>query len=260
LRRRRERREERARVQKALADLAAAFRVPAESTTPANFAIGTAPPSGFATVLRIDDLFVGTNDPKWRDPQLHLGSGPQAIEGWINIDNLPYPGVDLIWDLARGIPFREARYIFAEHFIEHLSYAQAEQLVRNCRAALRDDGILRLSTPNLDWVMRTSYVSGDPLHDCFNINRAFHGWGHQFLYNLPALENLLQHAGFETIRSFAWGESDTPALRDIERHERYPDSPALPHMVIVEASGRRTSPPPAPHPMIDEYRRDIVVR
>src|ERR1051325_4171806 len=101
LRRRRERRQERARVQKALADLAAAFRVPAESTAPANFAIAAAPPSGFATVLRIDDLFVGTNDPKWRDPQLHLGSGPQAIEGWINIDNLPYPGVDLIWDLAR---------------------------------------------------------------------------------------------------------------------------------------------------------------
>lgn len=248
-------------MQKALADLAAAFRVPAESTAPANFAIAAAPPSGFATVLRIDDLFVGTNDPKWRDPQLHLGSGPQAIEGWINIDNLPYPGVDLIWDLARGIPFREARYIFAEHFIEHLSYAQAEQLVGNCRAALRDDGILRLSTPNLDWVMRTSYVSGDPLHDCFNINRAFHGWGHQFLYNLPALENLLQHAGFETIRSFAWGESDTPALRDIERHERIPDDPRFPpQMVIVEASGRRTSPPPAPHPMIDEYRRDIVVR
>ena len=62
------------------------------------------------------------------------------------------------------------------------------------------------------------------------------------------------------MHSFAWGESDTPALRAIARHERYPDSPALPHMVIVEASGRRTSPPPPPHPMIDEYRRDIAVR
>ena len=281
----RRRREERARIRAALADIAGAFgagrRVlldgqkpegtydviatenPARKMrlNPNGFFITTALPAGFATVHQFGEtLFVGTNDPKWRDVQLHLGSGPQALPGWINIDNLPYPGVDLVWDLARGIPFRDAKTIFAEHFIEHLTFAQAEQLVRNCRAALRDDGILRLSTPNLDWVWHTSYASGDALNDCFVINRAFHGWGHQFLYNLPALTDLLQRAGFETVRSFGYGQSDTPALAGIERHEQYPDSPELPHMVIVEASGRRAAPPGPAHPMLEEYQRDIVVR
>src|SRR5207244_4754524 len=239
---RRERREERARVQAALKDVAGAFSAgrrillddqKAEGTydviatenparqmllNPNGFFITTTSPVGFAAVHRFTEtLFVGTNDPKWRDVQLHLGSGPLPLPGWINIDNLPYPGVDLVWDLARGIPFRDAKYIFAEHFIEHLTFAQAEQLVRNCRAALRDDGILRLSTPNLDWVWRTSYASGDALNDCFVINRAFHGWGHRFLYNLPALTNLLQDAGFETIGDFGYGKSDTPELAAIER-------------------------------------------
>lgn len=282
LRRLRARRAERERVQAALAALAASFgvggrRVLLNGQKPeglydvvassnaarlaANgFLIATTPPAGFASVHQFADLYVATNDPKWQDPRLHLGSGPVALPGWINIDNLPYPGVDVVWDLARGIPFRNAKYIFAEHFIEHLSFDQAEQLVRNCRAALRDDGILRLSTPNLDWVWRTSYESGDALRDCFVINRAFHGWGHQFLYNLPALENLLHDGGFETVRSFPYGESDTPALAGIERHEQYPDSPVLPHILIVEATGRRTATDAPRHPMIEEFRRDVAVR
>jgi predicted SAM-dependent methyltransferase len=229
--------------------------------------ITTEPPRGFASVQPFGgDIHVATNDPRWRDPQLHLGCGPLTLPGWINIDNLPYPGVDLVWDLARGIPLRNARFIFAEHFIEHLTLEQSEQLVRNCRAALRDDGILRLSTPNLDWVWQTSYHpyawrnGGDALADCFVINRAFHGWGHRFLYNFQTLENVLQNAGFETIRRFRYGESDTPALTGIERHEPYPDTPELPHMVIVEATGRRTTPPDPPHPMMEEYRRDVAVR
>jgi predicted SAM-dependent methyltransferase len=285
LRRFRERREERARRHAALADVAAAFgagrRVLLDGQKPEGtydvvaseqpgrkmllnpngFFVSTAPPSGFAAVHQFTELvFVGTNDPKWREVQLHLGSGPVALPGWINIDNLPYPGVDLVWDLARGIPFRNAKYIFAEHFIEHLTLTQAEQLVGNCRGALRDDGILRLSTPNLDWVWATSMTSGDPLRDCFVANRAFHGWGHQFLYNFRTLESLMHGAGFESVRQFGYGESDTLALRNIEHHEKYEDSPELPHMIIVEASGRRTAPPDPPHPMLEEYRRDIVVR
>jgi predicted SAM-dependent methyltransferase len=282
----RQRREERARHQAALRDVATALATAGRRVlldgakadgmydvvasddasrkrflNPNGFFVSIAPPDGFAAVHRFTELVhVATNDPKWRDVQLHLGSGPQALPEWINIDNLPYPGVDLVWDLARGIPFRDAKYIFAEHFIEHLTLSQADQLLRNCRAALRDDGILRLSTPNLDWVMYTSYVSGDRLRDCFVINRAFHGWGHQFLYNLPALENLLREAGFETVRPFGYGESNTPALRGIERHERYIETPELPHLVIVEASGRRTAAADPPHPMIEEYRRDIMVR
>ena len=283
LRRRREQRAERERRQASLRQLAAAlgngrrvlvdgdrpegmYDVVATDASPNGqplnahgFFVTTAPPAGFAAVHPIDGLFVATNDPRWCDVQLHLGSGPVTLPGWINIDNLPYPGVDLVWDLARGIPLRDAKYVFAEHFIEHLTFDQAVQFVRNCRAALRDDGILRLSTPNLDWVWHTSYASGDALRDCFVINRAFHGWGHQFLYNLQTLTNLLHDNGFESVQPFGYGESDTPALRGIERHEQYPDSPALPHILIVEARGRRAAENPR-HPMIEEFRRDVAVR
>jgi predicted SAM-dependent methyltransferase len=213
-------------------------------------------PPGAAVVKTIT---VATDQPKWRELQLHVGCGPQSLAGWINIDNQPYAGVDFRWDLARGIPFAGARFVFAEHFIEHLSFDQAEQFVRAARQALRDDGILRLTTPNLEYVVRTFDGTPDPLHRCFDLNRAFRGWGHQFLYNIDALEMLLRRAGFAAIRRFDYGQSDTPALAGIERHERYPDSPLLPHIFIVEASGRSSAPPPT-HPMLDEFRRDVAVR
>ncbi|MFL6248414.1 MAG: class I SAM-dependent methyltransferase [Thermoanaerobaculia bacterium] len=209
-------------------------------------------------------VYLATNEAKWRDVQLHLGCGPLALEGWINIDNQPYAGIDFRWDLARGIPFRNARYVFAEHFVEHLSYQQGADFTRECRAALRDDGILRLSTPNLDWVWLVSYRphawthEDQALGDCFVLNRAFRGWGHQFLYNLTTLTALLQNSGFETVRALSYGESDTPALRGLERHQLYPDTPELPHVLVIEASGRREPQTIRGEAHIAEYNRDVA--
>jgi predicted SAM-dependent methyltransferase len=209
-------------------------------------------------------VYLATDEAKWRDLQLHLGCGPIALEGWINIDNQPYVGIDFRWDLARGIPFRNARYVFAEHFIEHLSYQQGADFTRGCRAALRDDGILRLSTPNLDWVYQVSYHptmwsnDDEALRDCFVLNRAFRGWGHQFLYNLTTLTALLQNSGFAMVRALRYGESDTAALAGLERHEQYPDDPSLPHVLVVEASGRGEPQAIRGEANIAEYNRDVA--
>src|SRR5688500_20406672 len=76
--------------------------------------------------------------------KLHLGSGPQRLEGWLNVDNLPYPGVDRVLDVTAGLPFEDVQFIFAEHFIEHLQFDAAVALMRECRRVLRDEGVLRL--------------------------------------------------------------------------------------------------------------------
>ena len=68
------------------------------------------------------------------------------------------------------------------------------------RRVLQDDGVLRLSTPNLDWVWFTHYrlemSETEQTLACFAINRAFRGWGHQFLYNERTLRSTLLDAGF----------------------------------------------------------------
>jgi predicted SAM-dependent methyltransferase len=177
--------------------------------------------------------------------RLHIGSGPVRLPGWTNVDNQKYPGVDHVLDVTRGLPWKrgDAELIFAEHFIEHLAYDDGLRFLRECRRVLAADGILRLSTPNLDWVWHTQYHPGqwtdaaEAVRDAFWMNKAFRGWGHQFLYNLPALEATLRAAGFADVVPVRYGESEHEGLRGLERHEQYIDTPELPHVVVVEASG-----------------------
>ena len=171
--------------------------------------------------------------------RLHVGCGPVHLDGWINIDVRRYPAVDFVLDVRDGLPFHDLTLIFAEHFIEHLPFWEAQRFLRDCRTALAPDGVLRLSTPNLDWVYRTQYESGD-VRDCFLINQSFRSWGHQFLYNAPVLEAVLHDAGFDRVEFVAYGQSARPELRGLERHEQSPDSRELPHVLVVEASGIRT--------------------
>jgi predicted SAM-dependent methyltransferase len=203
--------------------------------------------------------------PKLVAGKVHVGCGPVALPGWLNVDNQPYPAVDQLLDVTKEWPFEDVKYIFAEHFIEHLSYQQAVAFLRECRRALRDDGILRLSTPNLDWVWLTHYAfpAGDgvsAIDACFNLNRAFHGWGHQFLYNEQTLAATLHEAGFSTAITQNYGESRDPELHGLEHHDRSPDLGSVSHILIMEASGRGGVFPEEAARMRGEFLRDVVVR
>lgn len=175
--------------------------------------------------------------------RLHIGSGPVAIDGWTNVDVTAYPGVDVVLDVREPWSFSDVELIFAEHFLEHLTLAEGLAFLRECRRVLRADGVLRLSTPNLDWVWLTHYkppaelTIEEQLIGCLEINRAFHGWGHQFLYNFRTLELALRAAGFAEVVQREYGMSELEALRGLERHERHRDLPEAPSVVVAEARG-----------------------
>lgn len=210
--------------------------------------------------------------------RLHLGCGSVILPGWINIDVRPYPGVDRQLDVTEGLPFEGVAAIFAEHFIEHFDLDIGARLLRESRRALAEDGVLRLTTPNLDWVWATSYASRwtaasetravidiaawkhdqSAARDCLTLNRAFHGWGHRFLYNAAMLEEALRRAGFARVEWCEYGRSRHEALNGLERHEQAPDTAALPHILIAEASGVATHAS-AVDDLYEEYLRDLKV-
>ncbi len=200
------------------------------------------------------------------DLRLNLGCGPDPLPGWANIDSVPYPGVDRVLDLRKGIPYRGVRFIRAEHFIEHLPLEDARRLLAECRRALAPDGVLRLSTPNLDWVWASHYrpsgelAPDDAVRDCFRLNRAFYGWGHRFLYNRPALEAALAAAGFAEVRACVPGESVHPELRGLEARGGGEGTEELPDCLIVEASGVAEPSAVALEINAEEFRRDTDFR
>lgn len=198
--------------------------------------------------------------------KLHVGCGATHLDGWINIDMFNGDAVDYVVDVRYGLPFRELSFVFAEHFLEHLPYRNAARFLRDCRAALAEDGVLRLSTPNLDWVYATQYHANqwsgpaDAVRDCFWLNKAFHGWGHRFLYNRDTLRAILNDAGFARVHECVYGESGHPPLRGLERHEQWQDAPELSHVLIVEARGRATSGVPYLYDAAADYLNALDAR
>ncbi len=174
-----------------------------------------------------------------RAPRLHIGSGSQRLPGWINVDIRPFPGVDVVTDISRGLAFSDAEAVFAEHFLEHLAVDHALDFLAAVRRILRPQGRLRLSTPNLDWVWLTHYrldaAPDDKVRAGLALNRAFHGWEHKFLWNRETLELALAATGFRDLEWHRYGESGVEHLRGLERHETSDDAGDLQHVLIVEA-------------------------
>jgi predicted SAM-dependent methyltransferase len=180
--------------------------------------------------------------------RLHIGAGRVRLEGWVNIDLQPLPGVDVVADVTKGLELEDERAeaIYAEHFLEHLPLDAALDFLLEAYRVLRPGGWMRLSTPNLDWVWMTHYqLDLDPeakRHAALRINRAFHGWQHRFVWNREMLEEALVACGFAPVRWCRYGESAEPIFHGIEHHETYGDVPDLPHVIIAEVSKGKPRP------------------
>lgn len=187
--------------------------------------------------------------------RLHVGSGPERLEGWVNVDLQPLEEVDVCADVTRTFPFAGVHRIFAEHFLEHLELEDAVDFLVRCHEALESGGRLRLTTPNLDWVWSTQYGpagNADRALGAVAINRCFHAWGHRFLWNREILARALEAAGFVDLVWPEYGESDDPELRGLERHETWPDTEEHDHVLVVEAT--RGAPRPE---LLAQLRRTV---
>ena len=196
--------------------------------------------------------------------RLHVGCGTEVIPGWCNIDIQDLPGVDMVLDVTGGFPFSDVEYIYCEHFIEHLRFDEGFRFLEACNEALSDGGVLRLSTPNLDWVYLTHYTAdaADPstrIANTFMLNRAFYGWGHQFLYNRDLLSAVLDAVGFQNLVECEYGISDRPALDGLERHERYGSTPEHSDILIFEAEkGRAKKKKAARASILQQAREELL--
>lgn len=171
---------------------------------------------------------------------LHIGCGRTPLSGWVNIDIQALPGVDVVADVTKGLNFQDCRAVFAEHFLEHLTIEEALAFLLEVHRVLEPGGWLRLSTPNLDWVLSTlhrpQYSRPGRTRIALALNRSFYGWGHRFLWSQPLLEEALASCGFAELRTCAYGASSLPFFSGLERHGAYPDTPETPHVLIIEAA------------------------
>lgn len=157
--------------------------------------------------------------------KLHLGCGGVIYPGWLNID-LDSPAADLHLDLTKPLPFADGtvEYIFNEHFIEHINRSDALLFLKDCRRVLVDVGVIRITTPNLRYII-ACYLEGNreewgdlwqPPSLCAMMNEGMREWGHQFVYDVDELVDLLLEAGFNDISFQEYRKSKDLELCNLE--------------------------------------------
>lgn len=172
-------------------------------------------------------------------PKLHIGASYCLLPGWLNTDFILESSDVIYLDATRPFPFADNvfDYVTGEHMIEHIDYAGAEVMLRECYRVLKPGGRIRLATPDLqvlaglcatektpaqqayiDFVAHRSLPGVNTCKATFVVNNAFRAWGHQFLYDPETLRQALAGHGFEDIKSCQPGLSDDPNLRGLEAH------------------------------------------
>jgi SAM-dependent methyltransferase len=104
--------------------------------------------------------------------KLNLGCGPHIADGYVNVDIVPLPGVDLVADLDQPWPWPDGAVaeILASHLFEHVN----DPLLFMAEAwrVLAADGILDIRVP----YYRHIFAFTDPTHKRFCTELTFDYW------------------------------------------------------------------------------------
>lgn len=82
--------------------------------------------------------------------KLNLGSGKDPKEGYINIDNYPFEGVDVIADITKGLPFEDnsVNAVISIDFMEHLPPESKVFVINEIYRVLKEGGTMEHFIPN----------------------------------------------------------------------------------------------------------------
>jgi SAM-dependent methyltransferase len=157
--------------------------------------------------------------------QIEVAGGARKGEnGWLVLDMLR--GCDLYWDFRRRLPFADGSVerIYSSHFLEHLTFTQGQQHLKECHRVLVPGGTLSVCVPSARPYLE-AYCSGKPLDyktwikyepawndttpidvvnyaaymDEVNFIVLKHA-SHQYMFDEENLLKVLEKAGFRNVR------------------------------------------------------------
>jgi predicted SAM-dependent methyltransferase len=152
---------------------------------------------------------------------VHYGCGGILVPKWLNVDVAAAPAdvarrgrFFLAVDLTQRHPFADASFDlgYAEDFLEHLSQAQSLIFLSEAYRTLRSGGVLRLSFPGLEGVLRKHYLGGSAAALAQAQRDAYESWGHVHFYSRDELRLVASHIGFQEIEFLSFQESRRPEL------------------------------------------------
>jgi predicted SAM-dependent methyltransferase len=169
---------------------------------------------------------------------LDIGCGFNPHPQNINLDYTWHPGVDICWDITRGLPLPDNYLggVFSEHCLEHIELQYGVGLIREIHRCLQPGARVRIVMPDLeqfldhyvqiratgDGKMPPDGSDGDGTlwTPAVSINNIMRTHGHRFIYDFETLKLTLHNAGFVDVVKASYGAGfDQKLLLDTEQRE-----------------------------------------
>jgi predicted SAM-dependent methyltransferase len=141
---------------------------------------------------------------KSRPLRLNLGCGHIPVEGFVNVDGRPLPGVDVVADVGR-LPVEpgDVDEIRSSHLLEHFPRWRLEELLRYWFDLLRPGGLFVAVVPDAESMIRT-FVAGEvPWEDLKEVTfggQEYSGDFHFAMFSQEDLTRALAAAGFVDVK------------------------------------------------------------
>ena len=138
--------------------------------------------------------------------KLDLGSGGTKKKGFIGIDAILGPGVDIEHNLEDGIPFADnsVSEIYSSHFLEHIPHRNVKFVLQECSRVLLPGGNITIEVPNLKESLQKFLKMDERTRWENGWEQIFGNQKRQFEYHKTGftkgrLKELLAKTGFERI-------------------------------------------------------------
>ncbi|MFA6602445.1 MAG: methyltransferase domain-containing protein [Candidatus Shapirobacteria bacterium] len=188
--------------------------------------------------------------------KVNLGSGPDGLNSWDNLDwgMLPllsklgpirrllagvgvlpksylidWPKIKLV-DIRKRLPYPDSSVdvVYCSHVLEHFYRFETENILKEVKRIIKKDGVVRIVLPDLEKIKKNETGSE-------GFNRKYLGyeadkdWGwrrrfireHRWMYDFKSLAEILSKAGLKKIKKSQWRKGECPDIDklDLSSHQ-----------------------------------------
>lgn len=154
-----------------------------------------------------------------RTINLHLGCGSVNHPRFINIDARPQPHIHYVREIDKLPIFQNdsVDLIYACHCLEHFSHGQTHEILSEWQRVLKPGGILRLSVPDFDLLLKIYHSQHSDLSRVIGLLMGGQDYAfnfHKCLFNYTSLKSALLKAGFSEVRTWQPGQCEMTTFDD----------------------------------------------
>lgn len=180
------------------------------------------------------------------EPKLHLGSGDNVVDGWLNADKFR-SAADIYLNAYNRFPFPDNTFkvIYSEHMLEHVYIDKVPFLLKEVHRVLAPGGVFRVTVPDLE-IHAQNYVNKNdeffkPIIDkymgrwdtqknkywlirsnggAFMTRAVQRFYRHRWMYDFETLSSCLVESGFSHCTKQAFQKSVSADAAKMDSSER----------------------------------------